>query len=98
MKRKHALICGGAVAGAAVIAFWWIQKRHEIKRTTPDWGDPQNPDTGAAGQPSGPFPASPDPVAAFFAVRPGSPRMQAGSKVMRHYPSTLIDDPESLVR
>jgi hypothetical protein len=98
VTRKRALIVGGAVAGAAVLTFWWIQRRAEQKRSTPDWSDPADPATGAAGQPSGPFPAGPDPVAAFHAVRPGTPHMQAGSRIMRHYPGTLVDDPESLVR
>lgn len=98
MTRQHAMYAGAAVAGAAVLAFWWINRKAADDRATPDWGDPGNPATGAAGQPTAPFPAAPDPVAAFHAVRPGYPSMRAGSRIMRTYPSTLVDDPESLVR
>lgn len=99
MNRKQIGCVAGAVAGAAVVAFWYIQRRAETTRSTHDWGDPAQPKTGAAGQPTGGgFPVSPDPVASFHAVRPGSPRLQAGSRLMRTYPATLVDDPESLVR
>lgn len=98
MSKRHALIVGGAVAGAAVLAFWWIQQKAAADRSMPDWGDPNRPPTGTGGQPTTPFPAGPDPVAAYHAVRPGNPRMQAGSRILRTYPSTLVDDPESLVR
>lgn len=97
MTRKHWLIAGGAVAGAAVLTFWWIQQKAAADRATPDWGDPRLPATGAAGQPSA-VPAFPDPVASFHAVRPGTPHMSAGSRVLRTYASSLVDDPESLVR
>lgn len=99
MTRQHALIAAGAVAGAAAAAFWAIQRRHEAARQTPDWGDPQQPAVGTGGQLLGqPVPPSPDPVASWCAVRPGSPRLNGGSKVMRTYAATLVDDPESLVR
>lgn len=98
MTRKRVLIVAGAVAGAAVAACWWIQQCHVKKGRTHEWGDPANPKSGAAGQPTSGFPAGPDPVASFHACRPGSPRLGAGSRVMRTYPGTLVDDPESLVR
>ena len=99
MDRKHALIAAGAVAGAAAVALWAIQRRHAKTRQTPDWGDPQQPAVGTAGQLTGqPVPPSPDPMASWCAVRPGSPRLSAGSRVMRTYAETLVDDPESLVR
>lgn len=98
MERKHALAVGAAVAGAAALAFWWIQKQNEDARTTPDWGDPRDPATGVGGQPTSPFPAGPDPVASFHASRPGTPHMRAGSRIKRDYAANLVDDPESLVR
>lgn len=98
MMRKHALWACGAAAGAAAFAFWYIQRRAEDNGSTHDWGDPDNPRTGAAGQPTAPFPGGPDPLAAWHAVRPGTPHMTAGSRVLRTYAGTLVDDPESLVR
>jgi hypothetical protein len=41
---------------------------------------------------------SPDPVASWYSVRPGSARPSGLSKIMRVYASTLVDDPESMVR
>jgi hypothetical protein len=99
VDRKHAVIAGGAVAGAVFAVFIAIQRKHVADRTTPDWGDPEQPAVGTGGQLSGmPVPPSPDPTSAWGAVRPGSPRLNAGSRIMRTYPATLVDDPESLVR
>lgn len=99
MNRRDAIITAGAVAGAAVAVAVFIQRRHEAKRRTPDWKDPQQPveGTGGLGEASG-LPLAPSPVASWLAVRPGSPRMQAGSHIMRSYAGNLVDDPESLVR
>jgi hypothetical protein len=99
MTRKQALIAVGAVAGAAVAVFIAIQRRHVAQRTTPDWGDPEQPVAGTSGQLTGmPVTPSPDPVASWYSVRPGSARPSGLSKIMRVYASTLVDDPESMVR
>jgi len=98
VTRKRVLISVGAAAGAAVAVFWLIQKRHEIAKRLPDWGDPQQPVDGTAGQLTTGIPATPSPAASWCAVRPGTPHMLAGSTIKRIYASTLVDDPESLVR
>lgn len=98
MTRQHGLIAAGAVAGAAVAAFWLVQQRHVAQRSTPDWNDPQQPVEGTGGQPADGLPLAPSPVASWNAVRPGSPRMDGGTRIMRTYSPTLVDDPESLVR
>lgn len=98
MERKHALVGLGAVAGAAAVVFIMIQRGHAKARQTPDWNDPQQPVEGVGGQPANGLPLAPSPAASWNAVRPGSPRMGAGSVVMRNYAPSLLDDPESLVR
>jgi hypothetical protein len=99
VNRKQGLIAVGAAAGAAFAVFIAIQRAHAKALATPDWGDPEQPAVGTGGQLLGqPIPPSPDPVAAWFSVRPGSPRLNAGSRIMRTYASTLVDDPESMVR
>jgi len=98
VTRNQKILACGAVAGAAALAFWWIQRRAEADRSTHDWGDPQQPATGAAGELTTPFPRGADPVAGFLSCRPGTPHMNRGARVLRHYPSTLVDDPESMVR
>jgi hypothetical protein len=99
VNRRDTLITVGAVAGAAVGVFVFIQRRHESKRRTPDWKDPQQPVEGSGGiaEAHG-LPARPSPAASWAAVRPGSPRLEAGSRLMRTYGPNLVDDPESLVR
>lgn len=98
MDRKHILMALGAAAGAAAALVWLVQQRHEAQRRTPDWKDPGQPVEGTGGQPADGLPMAPSPVASWNAVRPGSPRLGAGSVVMRHYAPSLLDDPESLVR
>lgn len=98
MDRKTGLITAGAVAGAAVAAFVIVQRRHVAQRSTPDWKDPGQPVEGTGGEPANGLPLAPSPAASWNAVRPGSPRLQAGSRIMREYAPTLVDDPESLVR
>jgi hypothetical protein len=98
MQRKHALIVLGAVAGAAAVVIVVMQRRHEHVRSTPDWRDPGQPVEGTGGQPAVGLPLAPSPAASWNAVRPGSPRLDAGTRIMRDYAPTLVDDPESLVR
>jgi hypothetical protein len=98
MTRRQIIMGVAAAAGAAAAAVWLVQQRHVAKRTTPDWKDPQQPVEGTGGQPAEGLPGLPSPAAAWNAVRPGSPRMGAGSVVMRQYGANLVDDPESLVR
>lgn len=101
VTRRQALIGLGVAAGAAAVALVLIQRRREAQGHTPAWNDPQQPPTGTGGQPMAndvPLPARPTPAASWGAVRPGSPRINLGSNVMREYPGTLVDDPESLVR
>lgn len=98
MTRNRALTIAGVAAGAALVAWLAFQHKHEIWRKTPDWTDPQQPVEGTAGQPANNLPAVPSPTAAWNAVRPGTPHMRAGSRVIRTYPGNLVDDPESLVR
>lgn len=97
MQRKH-MVALGVAAGAAAVVVVMLQRGHERARRTPSWNDPQQPVEGTGGQPAEGLPLAPSPAASWHAVRPGSPRMQAGSVVMRHYAPTLVDDPESLVR
>jgi hypothetical protein len=99
MNRRDTILTIGAVAGAAAGLFVFIQRRHEAKRRTPDWKDPGQPveGTGGLAQAHG-IPTVPSPAASWAAVRPGSPRLQAGSRIMRTYAGNLVDDPESLVR
>lgn len=97
MNRKQSLVTLGAVAGAAAVIIIMLQRGHEKARRTPAWNDPQQPVEGTGGEPTG-LPLMPSPVASWNAVRPGSPRLGAGSVVMRDYHPTLLDDPESLVR
>lgn len=98
MTRRHAIMVAAAAAGAAVAAVWLVQQRHVANRTTPDWNDPQQPVDGTGGQPAEGLPLAPSPAASWNAVRPGSPRISAGSRIMRTYTANLVDDPESLVR
>jgi hypothetical protein len=99
VNRQQGLIAAGAAAGAAFAVFIAIQRKHASVRATPDWGDPEQPAVGTGGQLQGmPVPPSPDPVASWFSVRPGTPRLNAGSRIMRTYAATLVDDPESMVR
>jgi len=98
MTRKRALTVAAVAAGVAVAAWLGYQHRHEIWRKTPAWTDPQQPVEGTAGMPANGLPAVPSPTAAWAAVRPGTPHMQAGSRIRRTYAGNLVDDPESLVR
>jgi hypothetical protein len=100
LERKHALYALGVAAGAAAVAVVMFQRRHDATRATPDWNDPAQPieGTGGLGQATG-LPLMPSPGASWHAVRPGTPHMRAGSRLMRDYgAATLADDPESLVR
>lgn len=98
MERRTALTVAAVAAGAAVAVWLGYQHRHEIFRRTPAWNDPQQPVEGTAGQPANNLPAVPSPLAAWAAVRPGTPHMTAGSRIRRTYSGNLVDDPESLVR
>lgn len=98
LNRREIIIAGGAVAGAAALAFWYIQRRHVTQGRTPDWTDPRQPVEGTGGQPTTGFPATPSPMASWYAVRPGTARLCAQSNIRRTYAATLVDDPESLVR
>ena len=98
MTRQHALLGVAAAAGAAVAAVWIVQQRHASARITPDWHDPGQPVEGTGAQPAMGLPLAPSPAASWHAVRPGSPRLGAGSVIMRTYAPSLVDDPESLVR
>jgi len=98
MARKQLLVTLGVAAGAAAVVVIVLQRGHEQAGRTPDWHDPGQPVEGTGGQPANNLPLMPSPVASWNAVRPGSPRLSAGSRIMRDYAPTLLDDPESLVR
>lgn len=97
MSRRQQLIIGAAVAGAvAVGVLYVVQARHRRSRETPGWTDPEQPAEGTAG-----LAASiglPPARVAWCAARPGDPGLRSGSRIMRTYPSNLVDDPESVVR
>ena len=98
MNRRDVIITIAAVAGAAAGVLILIQRKHVADRSTPAWTDPQQPVDGTGGQPANGLPLAPSPAASWAAVRPGSPRLGAGSTIMRTYRGNLVDDPESLVR
>lgn len=98
MTRRQIIIAVAAGVGAAAAAVWLVQQRHQAGRRTPDWRDPGQPVEGTGGQPAQGLPLAPSPAASWNAVRPGSPRLGAGSVIMRTYAGNLVDDPESLVR
>ena len=97
MEKRTKVIIGATVAGAvAAGVLWVIAQRHRESRQSPAWTDPETPPEGTAGLAAsiGLAPAR----AAWCAARPGDPGLRSGSRVMRSYAGTLVDDPESVVR
>jgi hypothetical protein len=91
-RRRVLLLAGGGGLVLAVALLCW-QRAWLARFRTPSWTDPEQPPEGTAGQPVGPSPA-----AAWLACRPGDPGLRGGGRIMRTYPSTLADDPDSPVR
>lgn len=97
MDRQRKIIIGAVVAGAiGAGALWVIQQRHQKRRETPAWTDPEQPPEGTGGVAVSV--GLPPARAAWCAARPGDPGLRSGSRVMRTYAGTLVDDPESVVR
>lgn len=99
MDQRKRLIVGGLVVGVGVAGLLvLVQRRAAQRRATPAWSDPQQPPLGTAGQPVAMQMAVPTTLDAWGAARPGHPAMGGSKRVMRHYATTLKDDPGSLVR
>lgn len=92
------MIWAGVAGVLAAAVLWAVQQRAARKRRQPEWTDPEQPVEGTAGQPVAMQLAMPTSAAAWGAARPGDPGMRGGSRIMRHYAPTLVDDPESVVR
>lgn len=92
MNQTHRLLVVGGVGALALAAggLWLVQRRAQVKRTTPQWTDAHQPPEGIVAQPAA--------AAAWCATRPPLPACRAGNRVLRTYAPSLVDEPESLVR
>lgn len=91
-RRRTLLIAGGGGLVLALGLLAW-QRNWRAKFGRAAWTDPEQPPEGTAGMPVGPTPA-----ATWAASRPSDPGCRGGARIMRTYPGTLADDPDSPVR
>lgn len=96
ISRRQTLVMGVVVLVLMLAAgvLWWHRRRALANAATPAWSDPgQPPDT--VGMPS---------AGASWAANRCGPMVgpcggySAGGHVMRHYPSSLAADPNSIIR